>query len=285
MTAGAGGHPYLGARMALATKHDKGRLFAGPLADYVGAEVIEVAFDTDVFGTFAGDIARTLTAQEAAVAKAKEGAVLSGLPLGLGSEGTFGPNPWLPFIASDVEHVALVDLERGLVLVESASSLQPRNVSTVAAPGDPLDDFLRRADFPRHALVVMPDDRTTWICKGLVDHAELQGAIRAAAQRSANGRAVIQSDLRAHCSPSRQAVISQAVEKLARRIASLCPACSAPGWAIVERRPGLVCKACGSTETTAVRADVYGCAGCDHQDVVARPEPFADPGTCLQCNP
>ena len=40
----------------MATKHDKGKLVAQPFNDILAMTVQEVLVDTDVFGTFAGEV-------------------------------------------------------------------------------------------------------------------------------------------------------------------------------------------------------------------------------------
>ena len=93
----------------LATQHGKLRALAPPLARRLGLIVEPAAIDTDAFGTFTGTTARTGTAAEAALAKARAGMAAAGLDLGLASEGSFGPHPWLPFGAGGVETLAFID--------------------------------------------------------------------------------------------------------------------------------------------------------------------------------
>lgn len=84
--------PYAGSRAGLATKHGKLTSVAGPLDD-LGMRVEAVEIDTDAFGTFSGDVPRPAGPHATAVRKARCGMAVSGLPLALASEGSFGSDP------------------------------------------------------------------------------------------------------------------------------------------------------------------------------------------------
>ncbi len=275
---------YRGRTFALGTQHGKGPLFATAFNDHLGAVVREIACDTDAFGTFAGERPRERPAVETAIAKARRALDVSGLTLGLASEGTFGPDPALPFLASDIEHVVAVDLELDLVVVEHARRLAPVHHRCVVDPGADVAAFLQRADFPAHALIVRPEDGDpASVVKGIVEPAALASAIARAAERSPTGRAIVENDLRAHCSPTRRAVIEEAAGRLARRLATRCPACDAPGWGLVDVERGLPCADC-ETPTTAVLAEVRGCASCPERARTVMGG-SASPATCPACNP
>lgn len=279
-------HPYLGARFGLASQHHKGRLFAPAFEDRLKANVVEICIDTDQFGTFSGDIPRTLSPEGAAIAKAQAGLEVSGLRFGLASEGTFGPDPLIPFVTSNIEIAVLVDLERNIVVVERARDIAPVHARTVVRPQEISTDFLARADFPRHALIVRAEDEhISTLRKGISDATVLEQAIKEASSVSPSGRAIVENDLRAHCSPTRQVVIIEAAARLAIRLASTCPSCGCPGWGVIDRERELPCETCGSTDTNSVSADVLGCPLCSHRQAQARRERFADKGTCNVCNP
>ena len=85
---------YRGHRMALLTQHGKERVIASALEPRLGCRV-EVAggHNTDQMGTFTREIPRLSMQLKAARRKASIGMELSGLSLGLASEGLFGPDP------------------------------------------------------------------------------------------------------------------------------------------------------------------------------------------------
>ena len=111
-------HPYHGQQAALATKHGKLAQIGPALLAAVGLEVIPVDVDTDMFGTFTGEVQRPGDALQTAIAKAQAAAHAGGLTLGIASEGSFGPHPGIPFVAANLEIVVLVDLKLGCHVAE-----------------------------------------------------------------------------------------------------------------------------------------------------------------------
>ena len=72
------------------------------------AEVDNKVFDTDTFGTFNGEIPRTLSPKQTVIAKARAGAEMTGCDFAIASEGTIGPHPAFPFVTADHELLAFV---------------------------------------------------------------------------------------------------------------------------------------------------------------------------------
>ena len=270
----------------LATKHEKLPLVAPPLEREIGMRVEAVAVDTDVLGTFTGDVPRPGPPLDTAVAKARLGLAATGATLGLASEGSVGPDPALPLVQSDHEIVVLVDDEAGLVIWERAESWDVVARSLSVEPGRDLDPFLAASGFPEHRLIVRPSaGPRTPVHKGIASLEELRAAVAACAAVATDGRARVENDLRAHACPSRRVVIAAAAARLATRVARRCPACGAPGWGQVELLLGIPCSACG-TEVAQPRAEVDGCVACDHRTTrpVPRSAAEADPSECPFCN-
>ena len=95
---------YRGSSVALLTQHGKEKVVAPLLAAAIGCDVVLVTgFDTDQLGTFTRDIPRSGTQIEAARKKARIGMGLASLPLGLASEGSFGPDPFTGMFSLNVE--------------------------------------------------------------------------------------------------------------------------------------------------------------------------------------
>ncbi len=278
---------YAGRVAALATMHGKERAVAPPLLSRLGlALTVPAGLDTDRLGTFTGEVERPFPPRETALAKARLGMEAAGLPLGLASEGSYGPHPQLPFLAWGRELLAFVDGERGLEIVEAAASVRTNFSHLVARPGDPLDGFLSRARFPGHALIVRPNRGEGPIAKGLRDPVAVRQAIARAAEASADGAARIETDMRTHMNPLRLALVRRAARRLALRLATPCPACGAPGWGRMEALPGLPCADCGES-TLELRGERHGCAACGASEERPRPDgrTRADPGSCPECNP
>jgi hypothetical protein len=270
-------HPYRGARAALATQHGKALALGPPLQRRLGLIVEPVAIDTDAFGTFTGTRPRTGTAAEAALAKARAGMAASGLDLGLASEGSFGPHPWLPFGAGGVETLAFIDAPRGLELTVSAVSRRTNFAQHAVTAGEDIAPFLARIGFPAHALVVKD-------AEGAVLASGVQTMAALAPLAWPGNR--IETDMRAHLNPTRMAAIRSLAGRLAARLASRCPACGCPGWGQVDVVRGLPCSSCAQP-TQGIANIVDGCGACGHQQSRPRPDGVtaASPASCDWCNP
>jgi hypothetical protein len=284
---GQRGHPYAGRIAVLSTKHDKLPLIAPSLARIVGLNVNVAAVDTDVLGTFTGDIPRPGSPLDTAIAKARLGMSATGQVLGIASEGSIGPNPSFPFVIADRELVVLVDDEADIIVWESYVDPGIRTATTTVRPGDSLESFLAQADFPNHRLIVRPKETgTPPIRKGIDSLERLNAAIVECASAASDGLVTIATDLRAHVCPTRQPIIAAAAKRLAKRLALRCPSCGAPGWGRVDVLIGVPCSWCG-TEVALPRAEIDGCAACEHREVrpVVAAEFRADPRECPYCNP
>ena len=278
-------HRYQGRLAVLSTKHRKLGLIAPPLARHVGLVVDAVAVDTDRFGTFTGDVARSRSAWDTAVAKARLGMQVAGCPIGLASEGTIGPHPDAGFLTCDTELVVMVDDELGIVVGERETGWDLLTVAADVSILEDLDELLERGRFPSHAMTVRPADgsgRTAH--KGIRTRGRLAHAVAQCAAQSSNRLARVETDMRAQCCPSRRPVIARCAARLARRLASSCPECDAPGWGVVGHEVGLPCGACGAT-VPLPRADVWGCARCPSTRTAERQQKVSDPTWCDWCNP
>lgn len=101
---------YAGTRIALLTQHGKERVIASVLDTALGCQVERVGgYDTDLLGTFTREIPRAGKQLEAARKKARLGMEMSGLSLGLASEGSFGPDPMVGMFPWNVEFLIFID--------------------------------------------------------------------------------------------------------------------------------------------------------------------------------
>jgi hypothetical protein len=269
--------PYQGHTAALATQHGKARALSPPLARRLGLVTETVAIDTDQFGNFTGSIARTGTPAQAALAKARAGMAAAGMKLGLASEGSFGPHPWLPFGAGGVETLAFIDADRGLELTLSSVSRRTNFAHHELTSGGDIAPFLTRIGFPAHALVVKDPD-------GAVLAASVQDMDTLAKWAWPGNR--LETDMRAHMNPTRMAAIRALAGRLAARLAALCPACNCPGFGQIDVLRGLPCSSCNQP-TQGVLAIIDGCGVCDHRERRPRPDGVtaASPASCDWCNP
>lgn len=210
---------------------------------------------------------------------------LSGLPLGLASEGAFGPDPMAGLFPWNVELLVFIDDERGIEVTGMAQQAT-RFAHLLTDDWEQATQFARQAGFPEHHLVVRPQGQDDpRIKKDIATWATLEAAFRRACAQAENGQAFLENDLRAHAHPTRRDAIRLAAEDLAMKLDSPCPACGAPGFWVVERLAGLPCADCGAP-TREIRADIHGCLKCAHRETRERAGvEHADPGRCDYCNP
>ena len=301
-------HPYQGRKAALATKHQKERVFSQPLRAAVGLEVfVPDDLDTDLLGTFSGEIERQGTPQEVALRKARLGMKAAGVTLGLASEGSFGPDPRLLFVPADHEILVFVDDELGIEVVEQILSSKTNFAHIKARMYEDLKDFLVRSRFPSHGLIVRPNSGVQSgllhrgitrfvrpnsglqlgpLFKGITKVEVLKEALERCSSASADGFAHVETDMRAHMNPTRQQVLLEVAVGLGRRLATLCPECRTPGWGLVDVVRGLPCEWCGG-ETELVRAEIHGCPRCEYRESYPRSDGLrvASSGNCPRCNP
>jgi len=278
--------PYAGSRIALLTQHGKERAIAPVLEPALACRIERVTgYDTDQLGTFTREIPRFGSQLDAARKKARIGMELSGLPLGLASEGSFGPDPLTGMMTWNFELLVFLD---DLRQIEVCAQFQGPGGGEHLCTQDwaEVEAFAEQSGFPAQYLVIRPDsEHDPRFRKGVASQADLRAAFAWALELSSTGRVFIEHDLRAHANPGRMENIRRAAEDLAARLVSLCPLCSAPGFAVVDRVAGLPCAAC-KMPTRVVCADIWGCVRCAHRETRPRPGPVtADPGQCDYCNP
>lgn len=281
--------PYAGKRVALATRHGKERVIARPLRHGLGAELLHLSgIDTDRLGSFCGTVERRGSARDACLAKAELALQQGGTGLAIASEGSFGPHPLVPLLAVGLECMVFVDQERGLTIEEQLIARRTNHSSHQLSQGAGLypperqafERWLGSIGFPDHAVLIRTD---RVIAKGIHSRDQLEQLLL---QATSQGMVSVETDMRAHCNPTRMGSIRELAFRLIRRIGQSCPACGTPGWGQIERLPGLPCQDCGQP-TPLLRTEVLGCSQCGHQQYRGRPDgrSSADPAHCPSCNP
>ena len=110
--------PYSGLKASLLTQHGKESIIYPQLFDSNGLKVIHVSdYDTDKLGSFTRDIPRYGSQLDAARKKARVGMELSGLTLGIASEGAFDNDPYTGMFPWNYELVLLIDDIRNLEII------------------------------------------------------------------------------------------------------------------------------------------------------------------------
>jgi hypothetical protein len=286
--------PYHGKKIVISTMHLKNTVIGSSLKRNLGAShMVPIGLNTDVLGTFTGEIERSELVLATAIAKARLGMVKSGVRYGIASEGSYGPHPDIPFLYAGFELMVLVDDLREIVIAESLIDEEPKYFNTSITPDDGAEDdleaFLLMAGFPDHALIVRPNcwDKTAGgLAKGLRDRASLHDAIRLAASLSQDGKAFVQNDMRAHMNPTRMQKIAHLADALCARIKQECPACGMPGFGKIKQVRGLPCRDC-DTPTELPKGTLLGCVSCDHTGFEPREDMMSHTTAqfCPSCNP
>lgn len=267
-------------RLSFLTCHHKAPLVEEALAGCgFRVETLD-SLDTDRFGTFSREVERLGSAHETALAKARLAAEHTGSRYGLGSEGSFGRDPYLGMLAWNSELLCWWDHERGYAVYASQGSSDTNYAHREVGSLEEGRAFARAAGLPEHGLILgRPGD--PWFRKGLQHGETFEGLLREVLATQAS--VWIETDMRAHLNPRRQAVIRRAAQRLADRLSQYCPACQAPGYGIDHLEHGLPCRACATPTTQAAR-EHWLCPACGHSATLERPE-RADPVHCPSCNP
>lgn len=268
--------------------HLKETVMAPILRRWLGVNLFRAEnIDTDAMGTFTGEIPRIGTMLETARQKAKEAIRRTGAPLGVGSEGAFGPDPDIPFFASGSEIVLIYDARTDHEIYVHRRTRTNYDRIIVSPDQDPAI-FLNRIGFPAHAIIIRPEicADSQVIIKGVQTPETVNEQIRSMADQSETGRAIIQTDMRAHLNPARMKSIGFVTKHLAVRARRLCPDCALPGFGPVDVVRGLPCAEC-ATPTSRIKAVTYSCRGCSCKQNrhVRHIDYRADPAHCPQCNP
>ena len=102
-------------KIIVATIHGKEKIFEKVLQSTLKGEYFAPEnFDTDKFGSFSGEIERTLSAKETVKQKCLAAMEKYNLDIALASEGSFGNHPLYYFTPYNEEWVVLVDLKNEL---------------------------------------------------------------------------------------------------------------------------------------------------------------------------
>ncbi len=143
--------PWFKGRLAvLATMHSKEQVIAPVLEDALGLRVeVLRGIDTDRFGTFTREVPRPGSQRETARVKAE--AALAAVPeadYGLASEGSFGPHPWLPWVAGGRELIVLTGRDGGLELVGADLTAETNHGSRLVGSVADALAFAQEIGFP-----------------------------------------------------------------------------------------------------------------------------------------
>ncbi|PJD94980.1 MAG: hypothetical protein CK426_01600 [Legionella sp.] len=275
---------YKNQNVLLASKHEKEQAMAKPFLDRLSCTLRVREFDTDQFGTFTGEIARTLSPYETCLLKAKTAAKRYHYDLAVASEGSFGPHPAFPFVPGAHELMVFIDRRHDWIIAEQCISQKTNYAMLTVNKNTKLDDFLTQVHFPSHALIVQLTSNSHVLAKGVHDLDALTYYLKLGFKT--DKELLLTTDMRAMMNPTRMAVIGELADKLTQRISRLCIQCERPGFGFKTTRGALACALCGAP-TSFYEEEVWGCIGCEHQEYKKRQDGLltADPTYCDNCNP
>ncbi len=259
-------------RISLLTKHGKESIIAPILKRTLGCEIELVqSFDTDELGTFDRTLKPQGTQLQSVRRKAQIGIDFSGNTIGVASEGSFVADPFSGFMPWNIEMVIFLDDLHGVEVVGIAKG-SAMSMGKFVRNIDELLQFAQDAGFAQHQLMLRPEhENDPRVVKGLHTLDNLTFAYIEAQQQSTNGKVFVENDLRAFANPTRQNLIAQATEDLARKILSLCPQCGVPGYWKVTTEAGILLNTWGSAKHLPAY-ETWHCRHCHyetHQSVSA----------------
>ncbi len=277
---------FSGRKIIIATMHHKEKVIAPLLSSELGLiPFVDSTIDTDVFGTFTGDVERVKDPIGTLRDKCNKALELSGCDLVIGSEGSFGPHPLLYFSPADDELLLFIDKKNGLEISERELNTYTNFNSSFVDNESDLIAFAERTLFPSHHLILKAqNDERTFLEKGIREKSVLIEHFNYCLAHF--GGATVETDMRAMCNPTRMQNIQLTTEKLIRKIKSLCPNCSTPGYSITSSIPGLPCHSC-MKPTKSTLSHRYSCRKCGHKNdhIFPYEKEFEDPCYCDFCNP
>lgn len=278
-------NPFKNRHIRIVTQHNKESVIIPVFQKKLGVTCSVIRqVNTDLFGTFSGELPRQGSALDAARAKCAAGASFFPSDLIMASEGSFAPHPFIPFVYCNEELLLLTDPLTRREWKASAVTLRTNFGSQVIHSENELIAFALQSGFPYQGLILRALDNPGALIKGINSLARLKYHYR---KISCSSKLVLaETDMRALFNPLRMAFIGQVARELVRLILRRCPACKTPGYAITEIVRGLPCSWCGKP-TGSVLLHIYTCSACGHKS--DKPFPYGktkeDPMYCNHCNP
>jgi hypothetical protein len=271
-------------KIVVATMHHKEQVLL-PLfeSEWNMLGVCTTDLNTDLFGTFTGEIERQHSPLETARQKCLRAMDLTNVDLAIASEGSFGPHPTLFFVPADEEWLVLIDKKNGYEWVHRELSTNTNYNSKLISEESELLDFARQALFPSHALI-LKGENSKLSFKGICNLEELVEKFKLILQKE--GHVLVETDMRAMCNPTRMNVIQMAGQKLIQKLKNLCPSCTHPGFGVSRAVAGLPCEICGFP-TASTLMFIESCSRCSLEKEMVHPhgKSFESAMYCDLCNP
>lgn len=277
---------FEGRTLLIATKHGKEQVIKPVLERELGTRcIVPSGLDTDLFGTFSGEVERSEDPVTTARNKCLMAMEAARCDLAIATEGSFAPHPSNPYQYANDEVVLFLDTSNELeIFVRVLSTATNFNAAEISTK-DALKTFAYKAGFPSSGLMIRrAKDDLSGMIKGIRDWDILSAQFGMLVGKY--GSAYVETDMRAMFNPGRMRVIEQATQKLTDKIKSCCPQCNTPGLGITAIKEGLPCSRCGKP-TRSIKSHLYECRRCDFVKEICFPDEQVteDPMYCDFCNP
>ncbi len=277
---------FEGRNLLIATKHQKEKIISPVFEKALGVKcIVPPNLDTDLLGTFTGEIERVDHPIETAKKKCRMALELENSDLVVASEGSFGAHPSLFFVQANEETLIFIDRRNDLEIVVNELSLETNFRGTGVHSVTELKSFAMQCNFPSHGLILRKSKNDfSDIVKGIISYETLYRYFDYFI--SSYGSAFVETDMRAMYNPTRMKVIEKAAIKLVTRINSVCPKCETPGFGVTDTKRGLPCANC-YYPTQSILSYIHKCIKCAY----SKEEKFPngkfneDPMYCDICNP
>jgi hypothetical protein len=273
-------------KLLIATKHQKERVISPILESEIGVTCfVDETFDTDILGTFTGEVERELDPISTVREKCLRAMKMNNCDLGIASEGSFGSHPSMFFVSADDELLIFIDTLNSIeVIARELSTSTNFDGKQIQTPKE-LFEFDEQIGFPTHGLILRKSkDENIDIHKGIIDIETLKKSFEDI--YSKYNSVYVETDMRAMFNPTRMSVIEKATQKLVQKIKSTCPQCQMPGFGITDAKKGLKCSLCGSP-TNSILSYIHICQHCQFtkEEMFPHNKTTEDPTYCDYCNP
>lgn len=273
-------------KVLIATKHSKEKVIAPIIEKKLGVICFtSSSLDTDILGTFSGEVLRKSDALTTLREKCNLGHYVTKSNLVVASEGSFGQHPTIFFATANEELLMLKDYENDIEIIAREISMETNFNAKFINSKEELFEFAAQVNFPSHAIILKPDEKNfEKIYKGITTEEVLLEKYYEL--KHAFNRVYAETDMRAMFNPTRMNVIEKATLKLIEKAKSLCPKCSLPGFDVVSIKSGLPCKTC-LFPTRSTLSHKYQCKKCNYEEEKLYPRglQYEDPTYCDICNP
>ncbi|MDQ3046795.1 MAG: hypothetical protein M3R27_04540 [Bacteroidota bacterium] len=213
----------------------------------------------------------------------------TGESIAIASEGSFGPHPSIYFVPANIELLLFIDTLNNIEILGWEISTDTNFSQAIVSDVESASVFAKKGGFPSHAMVVRPNkeiNKSSMLFKGITSGEILKDAVIKSINASIDGKALIETDMRAIYNPKRMKVIEKATVNLLNKILNVCPECSWPAFEITERVKGLPCESC-FFPTRGIKKYIFQCKNCNYKLDKEFPDNqnFSDSRYCDICNP